>query len=365
MPEGWRPATFLERGIAIPFTTPIIAQARCRPDERGQFELIVPNPSGGDGNYIMPLAAIGNFCTPTLHDQFLIENLETIEHITPASIRLIACDAAQQGFAGRLAAKAARKRAEEDQTNMMLNYLILFVHVLREAGYPKPDWQGFDVNDPKVRALAKTCLNRYAPTIGLEAEKLLGEIEAISQVVAFVGLGNDGVASPADKRLAQMKKFTMSLSRWHQAGADGGRMPELIVDAANLTIEKVVASVQQCRRVSNDVPKMLNAWFVRRDKLREMFGIADWMLDGWQHICALWESVEDHERAAQMSALNAIAELVPLQPAEVDKWLGADGRAGQISNSLADRRVRLNEDWRTGSIRVNSREHQEKLRAYA
>ncbi len=40
--NGFLPTTFLERGVAVPFTTPLLAGSRTRPGERNQLELIVP-----------------------------------------------------------------------------------------------------------------------------------------------------------------------------------------------------------------------------------------------------------------------------------------------------------------------------------
>ncbi|MBU6498939.1 MAG: hypothetical protein KGQ40_10460, partial [Rhodospirillales bacterium] len=52
--ESFLPSTFLERGVAVPFTTPQLAGARARPGTRVPLELVVPNPSGGRGHYILP-----------------------------------------------------------------------------------------------------------------------------------------------------------------------------------------------------------------------------------------------------------------------------------------------------------------------
>src|ERR1700712_5461419 len=49
----YHPTTFLERGVAVPFTTPMLAGTRARPAEKQGLELVIPNPSGGRGVYIM------------------------------------------------------------------------------------------------------------------------------------------------------------------------------------------------------------------------------------------------------------------------------------------------------------------------
>jgi hypothetical protein len=44
--QSYDPATFLERGAVVPFTTPLLSGTRARKAERGGAELLVPNPSG-------------------------------------------------------------------------------------------------------------------------------------------------------------------------------------------------------------------------------------------------------------------------------------------------------------------------------
>ena len=86
----YHPATFLERGVAIPFTTPLLFGTRARPSERHGSELIIPNPSGGRGVYVLSWAAIAQLCQPTLHDQIFNEHIAALVAVTPASIRRVA-----------------------------------------------------------------------------------------------------------------------------------------------------------------------------------------------------------------------------------------------------------------------------------
>jgi len=101
------PTTFLERGIAVPFTTPQLAGARVRPGEREGLELIVPNPSGGRGVYIVAWESMSAICRPTVHDCRLSAMVAGVRGVTPATIRQAARQAAAQGYAGRRAAVAA------------------------------------------------------------------------------------------------------------------------------------------------------------------------------------------------------------------------------------------------------------------
>src|SRR6516165_10382513 len=99
----YHPATFLERGVAIPFTTPLLYGTRARPSERHGTELIVPNPSGGRGVYVLSWGAVSQLCQPTLHDQIFNERIAGLVAVTPTAIRRVARDIAMEGLAGEAA----------------------------------------------------------------------------------------------------------------------------------------------------------------------------------------------------------------------------------------------------------------------
>ena len=84
------PRTFLEWGVAVPFTTPLLGSGRVRPGRRGRPEMILPNPSGGRGLYVFDLAAAPEVTSLTLHDRLLLERLLALPAVTPSEIRTAA-----------------------------------------------------------------------------------------------------------------------------------------------------------------------------------------------------------------------------------------------------------------------------------
>ena len=87
-PRHYEPASFLDRGVALPFTTPLLfgARARAAGDHSG-LEVIIANPSGGKGVYILPWGAIPQICVPTLHDRRLWRLLRDKKLLTPLMMR--------------------------------------------------------------------------------------------------------------------------------------------------------------------------------------------------------------------------------------------------------------------------------------
>ena len=73
--------------MAVPFTTPQLNGARARPGERNPLELVVQNPSGGRGVYILSWDHISSLYTLTLNDRRLIEAVVKLRGVTPDTIR--------------------------------------------------------------------------------------------------------------------------------------------------------------------------------------------------------------------------------------------------------------------------------------
>src|SRR5690242_6107211 len=93
-PKAYLPITFIERGVLVPFTTPILAGTRARPNERSGAELLVPNLSGGRGVYVLPWGSIHGLCRPTVHDRRLNQKVERLRTVTPGTIRQAAREVA-------------------------------------------------------------------------------------------------------------------------------------------------------------------------------------------------------------------------------------------------------------------------------
>lgn len=61
------PTMFTDRGVTVPFTTPLLASTRARRSDRQVLELIVPNPSGARGVYSPAAADITALGRSTVH----------------------------------------------------------------------------------------------------------------------------------------------------------------------------------------------------------------------------------------------------------------------------------------------------------
>lgn len=108
----YRPVTFLQRGVAMPFTTPYLLGGRIRPGEFGTPELVLANPAGDEGVYIMPWSSLPDLCILTLHDSALWSRTAELVQMAPRGAR-----GGAAGGGGRLR-RAGRSRCRDSRCHL-------------------------------------------------------------------------------------------------------------------------------------------------------------------------------------------------------------------------------------------------------
>jgi hypothetical protein len=362
-PPDHLPRTFLEWGVAVPFTTPLLSSGRVRPGRRGRPEMITPNPSGGRGLYVFDLAAAPEVASLTLHDRLLLERLLELPAVTTSEIRKAARETAIEGAAGRKAARVAAAAADADEALGLLTRFHLVTCLLQQAGLESVDWGAFAGNDRELRAAIRGSLAEVAPKLGTPMDGLFEQIEVIADTATPVGPPMDGSVSRNDTMLARLQALTTSLRQW-SAGESGAAAVDAhaVLDVAERTIREASEAQLRARELLGNALGLLQAW--RRpdgERLRTTLTRPEWLLDGWGLVCGLWESVVRDERAAQREMLRQIRGSLPMLDPGDRSSIGtpaprADGRFEP------GRRVKLHEDWRTGLTIMDDRARAELLR---
>jgi hypothetical protein len=360
--QGFQPSTFLERGCAVPFTTPYLMGARMRPGERHKLELIIPNPAGGVGVYILAWDGVHALCSPTLHDRLLYAKLMASPGVTPGAVRRAACDVAAEGLAGREAAaagKAAQAAVGEERlfANFELILQILFSFEDRSPNWTPPE--ATDRADLEQRTLR--ALNRLAPQLERPSEMLMTMIEELSGVFAGVGIGRQADQARLPTTLGMVDDLRRQLRAWRlSCGQAGSPEADLIETAADLTVFMAKAVMADARRLLADVPRLLMRWRDDHDEVARLAARPEWLLDGWERICLLWRTAE--EGFGQPATLREMAGLVPVMPREARNWVDVKFSPGRDIKSPR-RWIALGEDWRTGTTPLDFVVRNERLRA--
>ena len=128
---------------------------------------------------------------------------------------------------------------------------------------------------------------------------------------------------------------------------------------ADVTLSLAQTTVAKAQALPDNMVDLLRTWAVDRDSVIELVGRPEWLLDGWEQICMVWNNAEDD--SARRAALAEIATLVPILPKEVNDWCSM---SNEIDGVVRFRRlINLNEDWFTGAMMFDLIRRNEHFRA--
>jgi hypothetical protein len=346
--KPYHPTTFQERGVAVPFTTPLLGGTRARPTERQRVELVIPNPSGGRGVYIMPWAGIASWCRPTLHDTIFNERIAVLLNVTPATIRRVALEIAAECLAGEEAMEAARATAEAEKADRVVtNYRLLMTLVEQVGSRATAPSPGDGANKLDLMSQARLTVDWISPRLGQPATWTASALEALSDVMANIGVGSVGATGRLPRLLAMLHRTRAQIAEWSgsQSEHDQSEYADMICTVADVTLSLARTTLGQAQALSSDMVELLRTWAADPQSVSQRVTRPEWLLDGWEPICLIWNHAEDD--AGRRAALAEIVGLVPVFPKEAIDW--TDDRTDQDKMIRFRRLVSLNEDWRSGA----------------
>jgi hypothetical protein len=356
--------TFLDWGAAVPFTTPVLAHARVRPGPNGAVDLVMPNPSGGKGMYVVDFGAVGELFTLTLHDRLLVERLLALPAITPGAVRKAALELAAEGAAGRAARRAAEAAEAEEQASAALIEFGLINGLLALGGVGGIDWRRLTDGDGAFRGYLRGRLREVAPRVGSDADELLSLFGEVGAAASRVGAPGSDRPSRNERQIAQLAAFAASVRAWagdddDDPADDPERLARDAVGCAQRTLTEARQSQEAARGLLADVMALVRAWQADAAACRESFARPEWLLDGWQQVCAMWEAAAPEPRATQQAVLAQVRLLIPF----LDRTAMQDADRVREERLDRGRRVRLHEDWRTGLVLGAQTARSEAMRA--
>jgi hypothetical protein len=280
-----RPATFVERGVAVPFTTPLLAAARLRGRHDSPPEVLLPG-FGGRGVYVLDWEACIGLARPTLHDRQLWQRLAQRPRLSPATVRSAARATAAQGYAGRAAQAAA-------------------VAALQALGAAR---------ETVRRELAR----RLSELAGLPG--FAGQLDLLAMSLAETGTGEmQGTRLAARvEALAGLEGMAMDAAR---NGADPGERQAalLVAAAARLTLQAIPAVLAPLQGLLCHLGAALLRGEPAVAQVALLAERPDWLLDGWDAIAALCSATP---RASRLAVLREALPWLPLPPQEIETWCG-------------------------------------------
>jgi hypothetical protein len=362
--KPYHPTTFQERGVVVPFTTPVLAGTRARLSGDRSLELIVHNPNGGRGVYVVHWAAITSFGRPTLHDKILNTRMAFLDRITPATIRETAIAAAAEGLAGEGAMQAANSASAIDASDRRVAHDSLLSALIRQVNIgPDSSSGGPGRNAADLDARARQTLAWLAPRLGQPEAWVIAALTALADAMACVAVTKSGEEARIPRLTKMLRETRDEISGWIAVQQNGDRVAYAreICSVADATLKLSAGLVAQARRMTDDIVGLLRVWAADPESVRRIASRPEWLLDGWEHICLVWDFARDD--AARRAALVEIANYVPILPREVNEWSGCQADLG--GSFFENRSILLNVDWHSGTMVFDLIARNEQFRAAA
>lgn len=341
-----KPASFLERGVAVPFTTPQLAGARIRSAERTGTEFVVPNPSGGRGVYILSWGGVRQLCRPTVHDTLLHQRISRLPVMEPGAVRLTARKLAAEGLAGRDATIAAAASVEADKQELILANFLLLVMLMEQVEPAGLRISADTERTPELDRRARRIVTQVGLSIGRSVRQISDDLEALSALFVPIGLQAETPPARLPRLTARLEATADGLGAWaNQFPNDScASLASSLGRSACVTATCAATTLRASRGMTDDMRGLLQAWAGSSVEVIKEAGRTEWILDGWERFCLLWETA-DHI-SVQRAVLREMAQLVPMLPKE--GTLLSDERLELEKLEPALRAAQLNVSWRGG-----------------
>jgi hypothetical protein len=346
--QPYHPTTFQERGVAVPFTTPLLGGTRARRADKRGLELVIPNFTGGRGVYIVPWSNIAGFCRPTLHDKILISRIAELKTVTPTTIRRVGREIAAEGLAGEAAMRAARSATDAEQEERLVTNYQLLISLIEQANVAPAAGPGATASPAlEMERRAKITTAWTATQLDRSTIWVATALESLTDVMRNFGLGSARNAGRIPQLVGMLRKVSAEISEWSttRAQPDQAADARMVCSVADFTLEVADEMLERTCALVKDMIGLLRDWSADSASLVRIVARPEWLLDGWEQVCLIWNHAQD--ASGRRAALVEIFGLVPIPPKEVYEW--CDVKLHPEAGSRFQRLVGINEDWRTGA----------------
>lgn len=360
--RAYRPATYKERGVSVPFTSPLLVGARVRRGQRHRIELVVPNPSGGRGVYILPWSSARALLRPTVHDSRLNQRIGMMASLTPSSVRQAGLEIASLGLAGRRARETALAALASDAEDRRVTACLLLVSIASQAD---PHGIGattyYDEPTPELERRAQQIIERTAHRFDQSPQAILAAVAALADVLAPGGFAVQTRRARLPRLIQHLSDLRAELIDWAQEHAVDTRadLADMITGFVDFAVAVAEVAIARMHAMVGNAAGLLTTWSRSPQQVTECASRPEWLLDGWEQVCQLWWSSPGPEY--RRAALTEMAQLVPVVPYEISDWVAAPN---ELDDAMLGDAINLNADWRTAVAMLNLTARNERVRAH-
>ncbi|MEP3113997.1 hypothetical protein [Nisaea sp.] len=309
------PTSFAERGIAVPFTTPSVAMARVRNDERGRLELVISGLSGSRGVYVIGWSAVPQTFKLTVFDRVLHEHIQTIDTVTPDTVREAVLRATTTGLAGEDAAEAAIQSSSKITEDRIRISLALTQHLVKHFLEDDLEIGLAELATSTGQQKVQNLLGRIARKEEIAPETLSRVLTEWGDLLEALGVLDHKPRGRYRRILDEASHFLTSYADWMRTGDIADDHPAtLISDILTETLLSWEKAFKEADVYAHDPGSTLKNWDKAKSVLEALSGRIPWLEDGWAVIFAMWENAlhEDHDNRLQ--TVSTILSGLPLMP---------------------------------------------------
>lgn len=361
---NFAPSTFEERGAAVAFTTPILAQTRVRRDERSRLEVLIPNLSEGRGVYVVGWKSLPAAFPMTVHDRMLQDLVAKSGGCSPENLRKAALEMARLGLAGPDAAEAAEAALRDDDEQRLLINFQLIVEVLKAVGLESTDILRAGLASEQGQALTRSYMTKAAHKLDVAAPELYLRVAELAGAMEPIGLTTSPKPGRARRLIGALHRFRDTMTEWSLENVtESAPIAGFCAEVAEHTLNHARDVVGRLDRSVEAFEMLLRRWGERRQDVHAACTRLSWLLDGWDYITTLWTDAQAKGRPEQDLAVQEIFRILPLLPRDEDRNGHADAAARVAV--LGRKSVRAYVDWRTGQLDADLVTRIETLKARA
>jgi hypothetical protein len=314
--EKFWPLTFGERGVLVPFTTPLLAASRIRGSELKTAEFLVPGLSGGKGVYVLPWKAVPEMFKLTVHDRALHEAISNSPDFGPRQMRLAALRVAQTGLAGSDATGTARASLKREDTLELGARFFLTLRIVERMSKSGETLALAELATQDGQKKARRILTAIAGSLDWSFDTLSNNIDLWAAAVAQVGLAEMPTEAPARRLTMRLPALVESFAEWGKADPSGEGASDSLL-ASEITRETWRLATEYATEVDKTVKQpedSLRNWTSTIRGTEQITAKMLWILDGWEQVVKLWDIALTRPRDDQRAALRDVVRHLPVVP---------------------------------------------------
>jgi hypothetical protein len=175
-------------------------------------------------------------------------------------------------------------------------------------------------------------------------------IDQVGEAVAAIGLPQAPKSGRLRSLADRLQGFAEGAQRFAESDpSDAAMLGTYVFTVANHTLTLARQRIGKLDALCRDARKIARDGATLHKSIQELVARISWLLDGWEFLIALWDSVKDEPSAIKRTTITDISGQLPVIPRD-EISASAENLDLDAIRRLQRRWVRGNQDWRSGSL---------------